>query len=290
VLALAFPPAALWPIAFVALIPFLWAVRESRPRRGFLLGFVFGFAYFGAQVYWILLFGELAWSGLTSANALYTAVFGLFAPVVWRRERPVRSVVGLAALWTAFEFARGSWPLGGLTWGGLLQTQVNGLKEDNDRFAVLYDELGRRGETVDVLQKALTEAAFRQEHLQNLLQEQDQAMRVVALGGEGQEDLVGTPASEARGRYMWSREEGLGVLFLSNLPQLPEDSTYQLWVTREGGSPVSGGTFTPQADGSARLIVRTGDLAGTLTGMAITVEPADGSTTPTGDIVLQGQR
>jgi len=124
VLALAFPPAALWPIAFVALIPFLWAVRESRPRRGFLLGFVFGFAYFGAQVYWILLFGELAWSGLTSANALYTAVFGLFAPVVWRRERPVRSVVGLAALWTAFEFARGSWPLGGLTWGDVAYSQA----------------------------------------------------------------------------------------------------------------------------------------------------------------------
>jgi anti-sigma-K factor RskA len=181
--------------------------------------------------------------------------------------------------------------VGALTWGGFLQTQVNGLKEDNDRFAVLYDELDRRGETVDVLQKALTDAAFRQEHLQNLLQEQDQAMRVVALGGEGQEDLVGTlPASEARGRYMWSQEEGLGVLFLSNLPQLPEDSTYQLWVTREGGSPVSGGTFTPQDDGSARLIVRTSDLAGTLTGMAITVEPAGGSTTPTGDIVLQGQR
>jgi anti-sigma-K factor RskA len=181
--------------------------------------------------------------------------------------------------------------VGALTWGGFLQTQVNGLKEDNDRFAVLYDELDRRGETVDVLQKALTDAAFRQEHLQNLLQEQDQAMRVVALGGEGQEDLVGTlPASEARGRYMWSQEEGLGVLFLSNLPQLPEDSTYQLWVTREGGSPVSGGTFTPQDDGSARLIVRTSDLAGTLTGMAITEEPAGGSTTPTGDIVLQGQR
>jgi hypothetical protein len=181
--------------------------------------------------------------------------------------------------------------VGALTWGGFLQTQVNGLKEDNSRFAVLYDELDRRGETVDVLQKALTDAAFRQEHLQNLLKEQDQAMRVVALGSGGQEDLVGTvPASQARGRYMWSQEEGLGVLFLSNLPQLPEDSTYQLWVTREGGSPVSGGTFTPQDDGSARLIVRTSDLGGTLTGMAITVEPAAGSATPTGEIVLQGQR
>jgi anti-sigma-K factor RskA len=181
--------------------------------------------------------------------------------------------------------------VGALSWGGFLQTQVNSLKSDNSRFAVLYDELDRRGETVDVLQKALTDAAFRQQNLQNLLQEQDQAMRVVALGGQqGQEDLVGTPASEAKGRYMWSEEEGLGVLFLINLPQLPSDETYQLWVVTEGGSPVSGGTFTAQDDGSARLIVRASYLGGTLTGMAITVEPAGGSTTPTGEIVLQGQR
>lgn len=180
--------------------------------------------------------------------------------------------------------------VGALTWGGLLQAQVNGLKEDSDRFALLYDELDRRGETVDVLQRALTDAAIRQEHLQNLLQEQDQAMRVVALGGEGQEDLVGTVStSQARGRYMWSQEEGLGVLFLINLPRLPESKTYQLWVLREGGAPVSGGTFAPQADGSARLLVRTSDLGGMLTGMAITVEPAGGSATPTGEIVLQGQ-
>jgi anti-sigma-K factor RskA len=180
--------------------------------------------------------------------------------------------------------------VGALSWGGFLQTQVNSLKSDNSRFAVLYDELDRRGETVDVLQKALTEAAFRQQNLQNLLQEQDQAMRVVALGGQGQEDLVGTlPASQARGRYMYSEEEGLGVLFLINLPQLSTDETYQLWVLREGLSPVSGGTFTPESDGSARSIVRTSDLGGTLAGMAITVEPAGGSTTPTGEIVLQGQ-
>jgi anti-sigma-K factor RskA len=51
---------------------------------------------------------------------------------------------------------------------------------------------------------------------------------------------------------------------------------------------VSAGTFTPNADGSARLLVQ-GDLGGTLTGMAITVESAGGSATPTGEIVLQGR-
>jgi len=180
--------------------------------------------------------------------------------------------------------------LGALTWGGLLQTQVNGLKTDSDRFAVLYGELERRGETVDVLQKALTDAAFRQENLQSLIQEQDQAMRVVALGGGGREDLVGTvAASPVRGSYFWSAEANLGVLFLGNLSQLSDDRTYQLWVLREDGTPVSGGIFTPQADGSARLLVQ-GALGGALTGMAITVEPAGGSETPTGEIVLQGRR
>jgi anti-sigma-K factor RskA len=193
--------------------------------------------------------------------------------------------------WAAAAAALAVVALGALAWGGFLQTQVNDLKQDSDRFAVLYDELGRRSETVDVLQRALTEAAFRQEQLQGLLQEQDQAMRVVALGDQSRESLVGTqPASLARGQYLYSSEEGLGLLFVIHMPQLSEGYTYQLWLLSEGGSPVNGGTFQPEADGSARLLVRTKDLDGTLTGMAITVEPTGGSQTPTGDIVLQGTR
>jgi anti-sigma-K factor RskA len=193
--------------------------------------------------------------------------------------------------WAAAAAVLAAVSLGALTWGGFLQTQVNDLKADSDRYAVLYDELEQRGQTVDVLQKALTEAAFGQQDIQNVLQEQDQAMRVVALGSQGGEDLVGTaPASSAWGRYLWSDEEKLGVLFLVNLPQLSEDQSYQLWLLRQDDTPVSGGTFTSQADGSARLLVRIGNLSGTLTGMAITEEPAGGSETPTGEIVLQGLR
>jgi hypothetical protein len=233
-----------------------------------------------------------------------TALLGLAAPL--RRASPAlrlrlrQQVVPRSGLrwlpaprlsWAAAAATLAVISLGALTWGGVLQTQVNGLKADSDRYAVLYDELERRDQTVDVLQKALTEAAYRQQSLQDLLQEQDQAMRVVALGSEGREDLVGTaPASAARGRYLWSDEENLGVLFLVNLPQLSEDRAYQLWLLREGGTPVSGGSFRPAADGSARLLVRAGGLGATLTGMAITEEPAGGSETPTGAIVLQGLR
>ena len=69
------------------------------------------------------------------------------------------------------------------------------------------------------------------------------------------------------------------------------EKSYQLWFLDESGARVSGGTFLPQPDGSARLLVSGGDIVGTgLAGMAITVEPAGGSEVPTGEIVLQGLR
>ena len=106
-------------------IPFLWLVRGSRPRRSALIGFVFGFVYFGALLYWIALFGEMAWVSLVLLSAASTAAFGALAPAVWRADRPILSTVGLAGLWTVIEWIRGSYPLGGFGWGQLGTTQVD---------------------------------------------------------------------------------------------------------------------------------------------------------------------
>jgi apolipoprotein N-acyltransferase len=111
-------------VAFLAPIPFLWLVREARPRRGAMLGLAFGVAYFGAVLYWIWQFGQLAWGALTLACAAYMAAFGILAPAVWRGDRPIRSVAGLAALWTVLEWLRGMWPVGGFGWGQLGSTQT----------------------------------------------------------------------------------------------------------------------------------------------------------------------
>ena len=110
---------------FVAPIPLLWLVRGSRPGRAALCGFAFGLAYFGALLYWILLFGELGWAALVVMSAGFTAAFGALAPAVWRRERPVLGMLGLAGLWTVIEWIRGMIPLGGFGWGQLGVTQVD---------------------------------------------------------------------------------------------------------------------------------------------------------------------
>ncbi len=124
-LSLAFPPAEIWPLAFVAVAPFLWLLRSARPRRGALLGFVYGVGFYGATLYWILRFGGLAWVGLVTLSALSVAVVGLVGPSVIRTGRPLRTAVGLAALWTLVDWIRGMWPLGGFTWGSLGISQVD---------------------------------------------------------------------------------------------------------------------------------------------------------------------
>jgi apolipoprotein N-acyltransferase len=122
---LAFPPAGIWPLAFVSMAPFLWVLRGAGPRRRTLLGFAFGLAFFGATLYWILLFGELAWSALIVMSASFTALFALLSGAVVRAGHPVRSSLGVAALWTVMESLRDMIPFGGFSWGALGVSQVD---------------------------------------------------------------------------------------------------------------------------------------------------------------------
>jgi apolipoprotein N-acyltransferase len=128
VLWLANPPVDAGVLGFVALAPLLWALRGSRPGRGALAGFLFGFVYYGLLLNWLVVFGTIAWLPLVLSQALYAAAFGALAPIVARRDRPVSSAFLLAASWTAIDWIRGMWPIGGFTWGGLGYTQHgNGL-------------------------------------------------------------------------------------------------------------------------------------------------------------------
>ena len=85
---------------------------------------MFGLGFYGATLYWILLFGELAWAGLVVLCMLSTALFGFVAPALCRRGRPLVLAAGLAALWVVVDWIRTMWPLGGFAWGTLGISQV----------------------------------------------------------------------------------------------------------------------------------------------------------------------
>jgi apolipoprotein N-acyltransferase len=129
------PPLAWWPLAFFAVAPLLWLLRAAGGRRGAALGFAFGLACYGATFYWIERFGQMAWLSLTLLCTASAVVFGLLAPAVIRRGRPILTAVGLASLWTVMDWIRALWPLGGFSWGSLGVSQVD--NQATVRFATV---------------------------------------------------------------------------------------------------------------------------------------------------------
>ena len=97
---------------------------------------------------------------------------------------------------------------------------------------------------------------------------------------------AGAPASSARA--FMSRQSGLA--FAANqLPALPADKVYQLWVVPPDRPPVSAGLLAPDASGHASLFFpMPADLPPPAV-LAVTVEPAGGVPAPTGDKVLVGE-
>jgi len=120
---LAFPEPDVAPLAWVALAPLLVAARGAPLRRGLGLGLIYGFGFFGVLLYWQSLVGWLAWALLVTLQSLFIALFGGAWAVASRRSNAIVRIAVGAALWVAVEYLRSVIPLGGFTWGQLVQSQ-----------------------------------------------------------------------------------------------------------------------------------------------------------------------
>lgn len=94
-------------------------------------------------------------------------------------------------------------------------------------------------------------------------------------------DLVSTTTTFRHGSatVIWAKQEHKVVLIGRELPAVPADKTYQLWMLPATGKAVSGGVFRPDADGNVAYQT-SGDLTGFVK-MGVSVEPAGGSAQPT---------
>jgi anti-sigma-K factor RskA len=81
-------------------------------------------------------------------------------------------------------------------------------------------------------------------------------------------------------------EDGLVVMEADGLEPLPADQTYQVWGITDQG-PQSLGLLGPAPEGEALGAMR-GDLS-EVNAVAVTIEPAEGSTAPTTDPVLSAE-
>lgn len=150
-----------------------------------------------------------------------------------------------------------------------------------------------RAELADVraellaLESRLADASERTERATAQIRVQQQALDVLGAPDLLRATLAGVPpAAGARAQALFSRAQGTLVLSAHGLPSPPAGRVYQLWAI-VGSQPVGAGTFTPEADGVARVIASVA-LDGAPAAFAVTLEPEGGVPAPTGPKYLLG--
>ncbi|MBM4417442.1 MAG: anti-sigma factor [Chloroflexi bacterium] len=96
----------------------------------------------------------------------------------------------------------------------------------------------------------------------------------------------GEVAPFARGWVYLSPESEDGLLVAYQLPQLPDDRGYQLWLVPPDGR-ISGGLFVVDPEGYGWLKVRAPRALAGYQRIGITIERRGGSPGPTGPRVLR---
>jgi len=102
---------------------------------------------------------------------------------------------------------------------------------------------------------------------------------------------VALVAAEAQpvpqGKAFYHPSKGL-VFYAADLPVLPSNQTYQLWLVPQQGNPIGAGSFDVDAKGNGSVVLPSLPSGVAAKAFAVTVEPAGGVPQPTGKKVLIG--
>jgi anti-sigma-K factor RskA len=93
---------------------------------------------------------------------------------------------------------------------------------------------------------------------------------------------------QPQGKAIYVRDRSSLIFMASNMPKLPPQKAYELWLIPKQGAPIPAGVFQPDARGSATVVNPPLPAGADAKAFAITVEPEAGSTTPTMPIVMLG--
>ncbi|MBI5876575.1 MAG: anti-sigma factor [Chloroflexi bacterium] len=94
-------------------------------------------------------------------------------------------------------------------------------------------------------------------------------------------------APSSTGQVLADPQATVGYLVVSQLNVLPAEQVYQVWLIRSGQRD-SGGTFTVDAQGSARVRLQGTVAFASYSDVGVTVEPKGGSPGPTSAKVIGG--
>jgi len=120
-LVISYPQMDCWPLAWVALVPFFFALDGKNARSAFGSGYACGFLFFAGTLGWFIYVTYIGAFLFIAYLSLYFAVFAV-AFVFFRRLPLMPRLFTLSAVWVALEFIRGH-ALSGFGWVSLGHSQ-----------------------------------------------------------------------------------------------------------------------------------------------------------------------
>lgn len=198
-------------------------------------------------------------------NAIVMSNVPLVEPPARLRRKVMAAVGAPERQWSAM-----------LAWAGLAASLAVGVFYFRGQEQARSSEIAQLRDQMEQVRRAAarTETELRQaQHVLEFLNAPE--TRMVTFG----------PADPKppRGRVLLNPTRGV-LLIASNLPAAPAGKIYEMWVIPKGGAPVPAGLFQSDAAGNA-LHLQPGAVPAGAT-VAVTVEPASGSQTPTMPIVF----
>ena len=93
---------------------------------------------------------------------------------------------------------------------------------------------------------------------------------------------------QPQGKAFYLRSRGTLVFLASNMPALPPQKAYELWLIPTSGAPIPAGVFKPDAHGSGSVVNPPLPAGTEAKAFAITVENEAGSGAPTTPVLMIG--
>ena len=202
---------------------------------------------------------------------------------------PLRRVVTSLGSWASGQAGRFRQRATRGLFGGAAVALVVALMATGVWFNDRLSEIARDAE---LLSDELAIARERESEVMSAVEEHREAtyelIRMSSTPGTSVNTLLGTgPWSSARGIVMVSYSSNRGLLLVTDLPALPSDRIYRVWLMRNGVK-YDAGWFTVDPLGYGQTIIIPLAPFGQFDGMGITIEPRGGSGGPTGVNVLEG--
>ena len=147
----------------------------------------------------------------------------------------------------------------------------------------------RLGHQNSDLQRRVAELDTRSTKQEQQLQEAKQLLSTLTSPDAEHFTLVaGKTPPQPQGKAIYVRGSGTLVFLASNMPAIPTQKIYELWLIPTSGAPIPAGLFRPNARGTAAVIRPPLPIGIEAKTFAITIEPESGSSAPTSQIIMVG--